>query len=148
MMNLVAVKCGAIVHFVDNPREIVDSAREVQPRLFVGVPRFYEKLLSEIRSRLPHVLLSEIWPPLPHVFLSEIRPGLPFEKPGGLTFETFQRGAFPRRNIRNIYFHQMLRPDILADIFFRQQPPAIVNKVFDQCRIKHLFPMVVRDYPV
>ncbi len=49
MMNLVAAKCGAIVHFVENPREIIACAKEVTPKVFVGVPRFYEKMLEEIR---------------------------------------------------------------------------------------------------
>lgn len=52
MMNLVAVARGITTYFVDNPREIMTRIGEIQPSLFVGVPRFYEKLHEGIRRKL------------------------------------------------------------------------------------------------
>ena len=52
MMNLVACALGAETYFVDDPREITDHLREVQPTIFVGVPRFYEKLYQGIQLSL------------------------------------------------------------------------------------------------
>jgi long-chain acyl-CoA synthetase len=51
MMNLAAAELGAVVHFVENPREIVTCAAEVRPRILCGVPRFFEKVVSEIELR-------------------------------------------------------------------------------------------------
>ena len=52
MMNLASVAIGVRIHFVDNPREVVDCAREVSPSIFVAVPRFYEKLYDGITGKL------------------------------------------------------------------------------------------------
>ncbi len=52
MMNLVAVAGGVAIHFVEDPRQVMDCAREVEPSAIVAVPRFYEKLHAGIRARL------------------------------------------------------------------------------------------------
>jgi len=52
MMNLVAIACGATTYFVEDPRTIVDRLREVEPRVFIGVPRFYEKLHERIQKSI------------------------------------------------------------------------------------------------
>lgn len=52
MMNLAAVQCGAQTYFVEDPREIMTCLREVQPSVFVGVPRFYERLYEGIQERV------------------------------------------------------------------------------------------------
>ena len=40
------------MYVVDNPLNVVDCAKEVQPHLFIGVPRIYEKIYSNIRAAL------------------------------------------------------------------------------------------------
>ncbi len=52
VMNLVAIDHGSGVYFVDDPREVVACCSEVDPSVFVGVPRFYERLYDGIRERL------------------------------------------------------------------------------------------------
>lgn len=52
MMNLVAISRGITTYFVDDPRDIIARIGEVQPSLFVGVPRFYEKLYEGIQLEL------------------------------------------------------------------------------------------------
>jgi long-chain acyl-CoA synthetase len=52
MMNLVAVSRGATVYYVDNPREVITCIREVEPSIFVAVPRFYERLYEGIIERV------------------------------------------------------------------------------------------------
>lgn len=54
MMNLVAISRGAGVYFVEDPREVVACLREVEPSVFVAVPRFYERLYEGIDERLRH----------------------------------------------------------------------------------------------
>ncbi len=52
MMNLVAVARGAKVYFVENPREVMQAIRQVQPSVFVAVPRFYERLYEGIQEEI------------------------------------------------------------------------------------------------
>ncbi len=52
MVNLLAVSCGAATHFLDDPREILATIAEVEPTFFIGVPRFYEKLLASPEAPL------------------------------------------------------------------------------------------------
>jgi long-chain acyl-CoA synthetase len=52
MMNLVAVARGARVYFVENPREVMQAIRQVQPSVFVAVPRFYERLYEGIQEKI------------------------------------------------------------------------------------------------
>ena len=52
------VDCGYCVrqamhmHVVDSPIHVVDYAKEVQPHLFIGVPRIYEKIYSNVKAAL------------------------------------------------------------------------------------------------
>lgn len=52
------VDCGYCVrqamhmHVVDSPLHVVDYAKEVQPHLFIGVPRIYEKIYSNVKAAL------------------------------------------------------------------------------------------------
>ena len=52
MMNLVAIARGTKIYFVEDPREVMTAIQEVQPSVFIAVPRFYERLHEGIRSRL------------------------------------------------------------------------------------------------
>jgi len=44
------IKSALHMHVVDSPLSIVDYAKEVKPHLFIGVPRIYEKIYSNLKS--------------------------------------------------------------------------------------------------
>lgn len=44
MVNFCAVSSGASTYFVENPREVVKYLSSINPHIFIGVPRFFEKL--------------------------------------------------------------------------------------------------------
>lgn len=50
IINLCAMMCGAHSYFVDSPSDIIRLLPEIRPTLFIGVPRFYEKLYSRIQA--------------------------------------------------------------------------------------------------
>jgi long-chain acyl-CoA synthetase len=52
MLNLVALARDIKLFFVEDPRLIMTCVREVEPSIFVGVPRFYEKLHEGIKAQL------------------------------------------------------------------------------------------------
>ncbi|TVT57258.1 MAG: AMP-binding protein [Azoarcus sp. PHD] len=52
IINLCAIVCGARSYFVSNPQDIVRLLPEIQPSLFIGVPRFFEKLHAGIMAEV------------------------------------------------------------------------------------------------
>lgn len=54
ILNLFALSCGARSYFVDKPDEVLRLAADIRPTLFVGVPRFFEKLHQGILARVDH----------------------------------------------------------------------------------------------
>ncbi|WP_301101801.1 AMP-binding protein [Propionivibrio sp.] len=52
MINLCAIGCGAQTFYVADPRQIMRFLPDISPRLFIGVPRFYEKLYVGIQEAL------------------------------------------------------------------------------------------------
>lgn len=52
MMNLVAVQRGASLHFVRDPRQVMEHLAEVRPTVITAVPRFYEKVQQGILARI------------------------------------------------------------------------------------------------
>ena len=44
------IKDATHLHVVDNPLNVIDYAKEVKPHLFIGVPRIYEKIYSNLKS--------------------------------------------------------------------------------------------------
>ena len=46
------IKDALHLYVVDNPLNIVDYAKEVNPNLFIGVPRIYEKIYSNLKSAI------------------------------------------------------------------------------------------------
>ncbi len=44
MINFCAIAIGASTHYVENPREIMKHLPAINPHVFLGVPRFFEKL--------------------------------------------------------------------------------------------------------
>ena len=55
MMNFVAIRLGVTIYFVQDPNTVVDCAREVHPSVFIGVPRFYEKLREGIDEQIAQI---------------------------------------------------------------------------------------------
>lgn len=52
IINLCAIMCGAQCYFVESPTEIIRRLPEIRPALFIGVPRFYEKLYAGIQAEV------------------------------------------------------------------------------------------------
>lgn len=52
MINLCAIARGAQTFYVADPREIMRFAPEIAPHVFIGVPRFYEKLHAGIQEAM------------------------------------------------------------------------------------------------
>lgn len=48
------------MHVVDNALHVVDYAKKVQPHLFIGVPRIYEKIYSSLFSKFGSGLLKTL----------------------------------------------------------------------------------------
>jgi long-chain acyl-CoA synthetase len=52
IINLCAMACGAQCFFVESPAEIIKLLPSIRPVLFIGVPRFYEKLYAGIMAEI------------------------------------------------------------------------------------------------
>lgn len=52
MVNLAAVQNGATTYLLGDPRQVMARVAEVSPDVFIGVPRFYEKLHEGICQRI------------------------------------------------------------------------------------------------
>lgn len=52
MINLCAVGRGAQIFYVEDPRDIMRHVVAISPHLFIGVPRFYEKLYAGIHEAI------------------------------------------------------------------------------------------------
>lgn len=52
MVNLAGMRQGTTTHLLADPRRVMDVVAQVSPDVFVGVPRFYEKLLAGIEGRI------------------------------------------------------------------------------------------------
>lgn len=67
------VDCGYCVqqamhmHVVDSPIHVVDYAKEVQPHLFIGVPRIYEKIYSNVKAALDSKAILRVLLKIPGV---------------------------------------------------------------------------------
>ena len=48
MINLCAIGRGAQTYYVEDPRQVMQHVGAIAPHLFIGVPRFYEKLHAGI----------------------------------------------------------------------------------------------------
>ncbi|MCB9757199.1 MAG: AMP-binding protein [Candidatus Omnitrophica bacterium] len=54
MANLYAMLMGAQTYFLADPRRIMEVLPTVSPDFFISVPRFYEKVLAGIESKVKH----------------------------------------------------------------------------------------------
>ncbi|WP_162846156.1 AMP-dependent synthetase/ligase [Seongchinamella sediminis] len=52
IMNLCAIGTGSRVYFIADPQAVMEYVAEIKPAVFIGVPRFYEKLYSGIMERI------------------------------------------------------------------------------------------------
>ncbi|MFC1479121.1 AMP-dependent synthetase/ligase [Planctomycetota bacterium] len=52
VVNILSIGAGAEIYFCRDPHTIMDVILEVRPTVFVGVPRFYEKLYEGIQQKL------------------------------------------------------------------------------------------------
>ena len=52
MLNLCAMQVGAETFIVGNPREIMNLLPSINPHVFIGVPRFYEKLYEGMTQKI------------------------------------------------------------------------------------------------
>jgi long-chain acyl-CoA synthetase len=52
VVNLSAVRQGVATWLLDDPRRVMAVVADVAPDVFIGVPRFYEKLLEGIRAKV------------------------------------------------------------------------------------------------
>ncbi|HPP46659.1 MAG TPA: AMP-binding protein, partial [Accumulibacter sp.] len=52
MINLSAIGRGAQTYYVADPRQVMQHIERIAPHLFVGVPRFYEKLYVGIQQAI------------------------------------------------------------------------------------------------
>lgn len=52
ILNLYAIGCGAQTYYVDDPREVMRHVGTIKPHLFIGVPRFYEKLYAGMMEKV------------------------------------------------------------------------------------------------
>lgn len=52
IINLCALARGAQIHYVPDPREVMQHLPQIRPHVFIGVPRFFEKLHAGIVTEL------------------------------------------------------------------------------------------------
>lgn len=52
MVNLAAVQNGASTYLLGDPRQVMDHVARVRPDVFIGVPRFFEKLHDGLHERI------------------------------------------------------------------------------------------------
>jgi long-chain acyl-CoA synthetase len=52
IVNLCAIASGAEVYFVEQPQKIIEFLPQINPHIFIAVPRFYEKLYQGFEVKL------------------------------------------------------------------------------------------------
>lgn len=52
IVNLSAVRQGSATSLLADPRRVMEVVAKVEPEIFIGVPRFYEKLYDGIRTQI------------------------------------------------------------------------------------------------
>lgn len=52
IINICAIGWGAQTYYLEDPRLIMRHIRHIEPYLFIGVPRFYEKLYADVMKKI------------------------------------------------------------------------------------------------
>ena len=81
------------LYVVDNPLNVVDHSKNVQPHLFIGVPRIYEKIYSNLKSAIDSKAVLKIGLKLP--ILSNVFKNLLKKKTGFSETKYAGSGAAP-----------------------------------------------------
>ena len=63
--NHVWIKNAIHMYVVDSPLSIIDFAKEVKPHIFIGVPRIYEKIYSNLKSAIESKTILKVGLKLP-----------------------------------------------------------------------------------
>ena len=63
--NHVWIKDSLHMHIADSPLTVVDYAKEVKPHLFIGVPRIYEKIYSNLKAAIDSKTILKVGLKLP-----------------------------------------------------------------------------------
>lgn len=61
IVNLAGVRNGPCTYLLADPRRVMDVVARVSPDIFVGVPRFYEKLHDGIQARVDAMPAPQRW---------------------------------------------------------------------------------------
>ena len=80
------IRTAMHMYIADNPLNTVDIAKELQPRLFISVPRIYEKVFSNLKSAIESKAILKIGlkiPGLKNVFKKKLQAAAGF---GNLKF--------------------------------------------------------------
>ncbi len=54
MINFCAIARGAASYLVSDPRTVMECLPAANPHLFIGVPRFFEKIQASVNTRIAH----------------------------------------------------------------------------------------------
>jgi long-chain acyl-CoA synthetase len=57
----IPLSCGAAIYFADGPKMLAQNFKEVQPTVFIGVPRIYEKFYEAIQERVQSGFFLRKW---------------------------------------------------------------------------------------
>lgn len=52
---------GTVLNFVENPQTVAENVREIQPTVFIAVPRIWEKFHSSVNLRMRDAMPIERW---------------------------------------------------------------------------------------
>jgi long-chain acyl-CoA synthetase len=80
IINLCSIIRGGESYFVETPTEIIARLSEIRPSLFIGVPRFFEKLHAGIDANLAN---KPVW----------VRQGVRWARQVGLRYHRMQRAG-------------------------------------------------------
>ena len=102
------IKNAMHMYVVDNPLNVIDHAKEVQPHLFIGVPRIYEKVFSNIKATLDAKAVLKVLLKVPG--LSGLLKGKLKEKIGMSNCRFAITGAAPIKHDILTLFHSLEIP--------------------------------------
>ena len=99
------IKNALHMYVVDSPLNVVDYAKEVKPHLFIGVPRIYEKIYSNLKSAIDNKSVLKVGLKIP--FLANIFKGKLKEAVGFSNTRYAATGAAPINPDILKFFHSL-----------------------------------------